>query len=115
MKRLILEMGTGTDLYGGDYTKAACRAVRDAIGHSSISLFRSCGYNHRDMVVKVTIAVQAPDAVDAAMVAEQLPRGVGVPVRKQHVAVCVHDRLEEVVRPVAHLHTRRQERGGREE
>ena len=75
MKRLILEMGTGTDLYGGDYTKAACRAVRDAIGHSSISLFRSCGCNHRDMVVKVTIAVQAPDAVDAATVAEQLPRG----------------------------------------
>ena len=30
MKRLILEMGIGTDLYGGDYTKAACRAVRDA-------------------------------------------------------------------------------------
>ena len=30
MKRLILEMGTGTDLYGGDYTKAACRAVRIA-------------------------------------------------------------------------------------
>lgn len=75
MKRLILEMGTGTDLYGGDYTKAACRAVRDAIGHSSISLFRSCGYNHRDMVVKVTIAVQQPDAVDRAVVAEQLPRG----------------------------------------
>ena len=75
MKRLILEMGTGTDLYGGDYTKAACRAVRDAIGHSSISLFRSCGYNHRDMVVKVTIAVQAPDAVDAGTVAELLPRG----------------------------------------
>ena len=33
MKRLILEMGIGTDLFGGDYTKAACRAVRDAIGH----------------------------------------------------------------------------------
>ena len=75
MKRLILEMGTGTDLYGGDYTKAACRAVRDAIGHSSLSLFRSCGYNHRDMVVKVTIGVQEPDAVDTARVAESLPRG----------------------------------------
>ena len=75
MKRLILEMGTGTDLYGGDYTKAACRAVRDAIGHSSLSLFRSCGYNHRDMVVRVTIGVQDPDAVDAARVAESLPRG----------------------------------------
>ena len=75
MKRLILEMGTGTDLYGGDYTKAACRAVRDAIGHSSLSLFRSCGYNHRDMVVKVTIGVQDPGAVDVARVADTLPRG----------------------------------------
>jgi len=75
MKRLILEMGTGTDLYGGDYTKAACRAVRDAIGHSSLSLFRSCGYNHRDMVVRVTIGVQNPDAVDIAVVADTLPRG----------------------------------------
>ena len=75
MKRLILEMGTGTDLYGGDYTKAACRAVRDAIGHSSLSLFRSCGYNHRDMVVRVTIGVQDPGAVDTGKVAEALPRG----------------------------------------
>ena len=75
MKRLILEMGTGSDLYGGDYTKAACRAVRDAIGHSSLSLFRSCGYNHRDMVVRVTIGVQDPDAVDIATVADTLPRG----------------------------------------
>jgi len=75
MKRLILEMGTGTDLYGGDYTKAACRAVRDAIGHSSLSLFRSCGYNHRDMVVKVTIGVQHPDQVDIGTVAASLPRG----------------------------------------
>ncbi len=75
MKRLILEMGTGTDLYGGDYTKAACRAVRDAIGHSSLSLFRSCGYNHRDMVVKVTIGVQDPGAIDPTKVAEVLPRG----------------------------------------
>ena len=75
MKRLILEMGIGTDLYGGDYTKAACRAVRDAIGHSSISLFRSCGMNHRDMLVKVTIGVQDPSQVDAKTVAASLPRG----------------------------------------
>ena len=75
MKRLILEMGIGTDLYGGDYTKAACRAVRDAIGHSSISLFRSCGMNHRDMLVKVTIGVQDPSQVDADAVVASLPRG----------------------------------------
>ena len=71
MKRLILEMGIGTDLYGGDYTKAACRAVRDAIGHSSISLFRSCGMNHRDMLVKVPIGVQDPSQVDADTVARR--------------------------------------------
>ena len=42
MKRIILEMGMGNDLYGEDYTKAACRAVEDAIRHSSLILFRSC-------------------------------------------------------------------------
>ena len=31
--RIILETGTGNDLYGEDYTKAACRAVQDALHH----------------------------------------------------------------------------------
>mgnify|MGYP005647708679 FL=1 len=75
MKRLILEMGMGNDLYGGDYTKAACRAVQDALHHSSLSLFRSLGYNHQDMQVRVTIGVQEPALVDAARVAKELPRG----------------------------------------
>ena len=75
MKRLILEMGTGNDLYGGDYTKAACRAVHDALHHSSITLFRSLGYDHRDMMVKVTIGVQVPDLVDVERVRAELPRG----------------------------------------
>ena len=100
MKRLILEMGTGTDLYGGDYTKAACRAVRDAIGHSSISLFGSCGYNHRDMVVKVTIAVQEPGAVDASVVAEQLPRG-NPEVSVVHGGLNIDDPLQETPTVVA--------------
>ena len=30
-KRVILELGTGNDLHGGDYTKAALRAVQDAL------------------------------------------------------------------------------------
>ena len=75
MKRLILEMGTGNDLYGGDYTKAACRAVQDALHHSSITLFQSLGYDHRDMLVKVTIGVQAPEMVDRERVLAELPRG----------------------------------------
>jgi uncharacterized protein (TIGR02058 family) len=75
MKRLILEMGTGNDLYGGNYTKAACRAVQDAIHHSSLTLFKSCGFDHGDMQVKVTIAVQQPDKVEFDTVAAQLPLG----------------------------------------
>jgi uncharacterized protein (TIGR02058 family) len=75
MKRIILEMGMGNDLYGEDYTKAACRAVEDAIRHSSLILFRSLGFDHADMQVKVTIGVQYPDSVDTAIVAQKLPRG----------------------------------------
>jgi uncharacterized protein (TIGR02058 family) len=75
MKRIILEMGTGNDLYGADYTKAACRAVQDALHHSSLILFRSLGFDHADMVVKVTIGVQDPEKVDCATVAATLPRG----------------------------------------
>ena len=46
-KRVILELGTGNDLHGGDYTKAAVRAVQDAIHHSSLSLIRSLGRDKR--------------------------------------------------------------------
>lgn len=78
MKRLILEMGMGADLYGEDYTKAACRAIDDAIRHSSLTLFRSLGLDHEKMVVNVTIGVQVPEAVDADVVAAKLPRGRAV-------------------------------------
>ncbi len=75
MERIILEMGAGNDLYGQDYTKAARRAVQDALHHSSIVFFRSLDIVAADMVVKVTIGVQEPDKVDAATVQADLPRG----------------------------------------
>src|SRR3954453_13482915 len=74
-KRVILEMGTGNDLHGGDYTKAAVRAVQDAIHHSSLSLIRSFGLHSRKMQVEVTIGVQRPERVDAAAVKATLPHG----------------------------------------
>ncbi len=73
--RVILECGSGNDLYGQDYSKAACRAVQDALHHSSILLFKSLGIDHRRMRVQVTIGVQQPDKVDTAVVAAELPRG----------------------------------------
>ncbi len=75
MERIILEMGSGNDLYGQDYTKAARRAVQDALHHSSLVFFRSLDIAAADMVVKVTIGVQEPDKVDASIVQADLPRG----------------------------------------
>jgi uncharacterized protein (TIGR02058 family) len=74
-KRVILEMGSGNDLHGGDYTKAAVRAVDDAVHHSSLSLIRTLGLDSRAMQVEVTIGVQRPDKVDAEAVKRALPHG----------------------------------------
>lgn len=75
LKRIVLEMGTGNDLYGGDYTKAAKRAVQDALHHSSLLLFASLGIDSAGMEVRVTVGVQRPDEVDTDAVAATLPRG----------------------------------------
>ena len=75
LKRVILEMGSGNDLHGGDYTKAALRAVQDALHHSSLSMISSLGLDAKKMQVEVTIGVQQPDKVNAAAVQASLPRG----------------------------------------
>ena len=74
-KRVILELGAGNDLHGGDYTKAALRAVQDAIHHSSLSFVRALGLDASALQVTVTIGVQRPDKVDAAAVKASLPHG----------------------------------------
>jgi hypothetical protein len=76
-KRVILEMGTGNDLHGGNYTKAALRAVQDAIHHSSLSMLRSLGIDSKtQMHVAVTIGVRQPDKVDTEAVKASLPHGI---------------------------------------
>jgi len=74
-KRVILEMGSGNDLHGGDYTKAAVRAVEDAIHHSSLTFIRTLGVDPRALRVEVTIGVQQPQKVDAEVVKRTLPHG----------------------------------------
>src|SRR5499433_1256952 len=74
-KRVIREFGAGNDLHGGDYTKAAVRAVQDAIHHSSLTLIRSLGIDAKTMQVEVTIGVQQPARVDLATVKSALPHG----------------------------------------
>ena len=75
-QRFIIEMGMGTSLHSMDYTKAAARAITDALRHSSIPMFETLGIAHADMQVRVTIGVQDPDQVDCAALATHLPRGV---------------------------------------
>ena len=75
LKRVITEFGTGNDLHGGDYTKAAVRAVQDAIHHSSLTLIRNLGIDAATMQVEVTIGAQQPARVDLAAVKAVLPHG----------------------------------------
>jgi uncharacterized protein (TIGR02058 family) len=76
-KRVILEMGAGNDLHGGDYTKAALRAVQDALHHSSLMMLRSLGVDSKtQMFVDVTIGVQQPDKVNTEAVKASLPHGI---------------------------------------
>lgn len=73
--RCFTEMGMGVDVHGKDATKAAKRAVSDAIRHSSVSFFRMVGKTRDDMFVDVTIGVPTPDTVDTNAVAKELPYG----------------------------------------
>jgi len=73
--RVILELGAGNDLHGGDYTKAALRAVQDALHHSSLSFIRSLKIDKTKLDVEVTIGVQRPEQVDLEAVKISLPVG----------------------------------------
>ena len=75
LHRAILEMGAGNDLHGGDYTKAAIRAVEDALHHSSLTFIRALGIDKDTLQVAVTIGVQKPDEVDTEKVKGSLPVG----------------------------------------
>jgi uncharacterized protein (TIGR02058 family) len=76
-KRVVLEIGMGTDIRGTDYTKAAERALRDALWHNSLGIANALGLDTDSMQVEVTIGVPKPDRVDKAAVLAILPHGTG--------------------------------------
>ena len=75
VRRCLLELGTGVDLHGQDATKAARRAVFDALRHSSVAFPRIFGYEPDQMLVDVTIATPYPETVVRDEVLEELPYG----------------------------------------
>lgn len=73
-KFFTLELGSGTDLRGGDSTKAAVRAVQDAIHRSSLYVLDYV--NSFDKVfVDVVIGVPHPETVRTEEVLQALPVG----------------------------------------
>jgi uncharacterized protein (TIGR02058 family) len=74
-QRVIIEMGMGNDLHGRNATKAAARAIEDALRHSTLALFRMTGIAPDAMRIVVTVGVQDPDGVDRAALAALLPYG----------------------------------------
>ena len=77
MKRVVLEIGMGTDIRGAEYTKAAVRALRDALWHNSLNVAAALGKPTDSMVVDVLIGVPKPEQVDKAEVLAVLPHGTG--------------------------------------
>jgi uncharacterized protein (TIGR02058 family) len=72
---VVLEFGMGVDVHGLDATTAACRAVSDAIRHSSLPLLADVRAKGGRMLVDVTVGVPEPGAVDAERVRKELPHG----------------------------------------
>ncbi len=77
LKRFIVEIGVGIDLHGENVTKAACRAVQDAVSRSCL-----CGLmeimelqNLEDVRVDILVAVPRPEQVDLEQVMAAVPIG----------------------------------------
>ena len=78
IKRFIIELGMGVDLHGQDPTKAAQRAVRNAVANNCL-----CGLSEildmknptEEMFIDVLIACPHPDKVATETVLRELPFG----------------------------------------
>ncbi|HEX2441996.1 MAG TPA: Lin0512 family protein [Methylomirabilota bacterium] len=74
-KPVVFEFGMGVDVHGLDGTKAACRAVSDAIRHSSLPLFADVRARGGKMLVDVTVGIPDPASIDVERVRKELPHG----------------------------------------
>ncbi|UCF92412.1 MAG: Lin0512 family protein [Desulfobacterales bacterium] len=76
-KRFIVEIGTGIDIHGEDVTRAACRAVKDAVSRSCL-----CGLveilevpSLDEVQVDILVAAPDPERVDLERVKAEVPIG----------------------------------------
>jgi uncharacterized protein (TIGR02058 family) len=76
-KRLVIEIGTGVEQHGQDVTRAATKAVKDAISRVSlVGLLEMVALEDlNEMLVEVLIACPQPEEVDTGEVLQSLPFG----------------------------------------
>lgn len=75
LKRMVLEIGQGTDIRGADSTKAAERAVRDALWRNNLQIADALGQSRDTMNIQVMIGAPRPETIDKAAVAAVFPYG----------------------------------------
>jgi len=75
-KQMAVEFGMGTDLRGEDCTKAAVRAVRDALHRNALTVAPALGFPKEKMLVDIRIGVPDPASVDCDAVAACAPYGI---------------------------------------
>ena len=105
-RRYIIEMGTGVEQHGQQVTKAAVKAVKDAITKNClIGLHEAIGLSdHNDMILDVLIACPYPEEVNADEVLQALPFGRkeikvvnGGMVVRGHYAPEMGDKSDEII------------------
>lgn len=77
LKRFAIELGYAADLHGEDMTKAAVRAVRDAVSRICLcGIVEICGRDRfQGVYVHADVAVPDPDGVDRDAVLACIPIG----------------------------------------
>ena len=75
LKRMVLQMGQGTDIRGADSTKSAERAVRDALWRNNLQIADALGQPRDSMNILVTIGAPRPESIDKDAVAAVFPYG----------------------------------------
>ncbi|MEM7422148.1 MAG: Lin0512 family protein [Pseudomonadota bacterium] len=75
LKRMVVQLGMGVDLQGGDYTKAARRAVHNALRQNSLTVAPAFGIARDAMQVTCIIGAGRPEQVNTDAVAAEFPYG----------------------------------------
>jgi uncharacterized protein (TIGR02058 family) len=105
--RLFIEIGTGVELHGQDPTRAAAKAVRDAVSRVCFGMGLRETFNlagHQDSIVSIRVGVPHPEQVNKDEVLKMVPYGEkeiqvveGGLVAKGHFDPSAGDRSDDIL------------------